>query len=194
MVVWKKIKWSIGISRIFSTVLFLGLISACGQSSSSPSVKVNAAAESPQVAPKIGYRPPNFALQNLEGKTVDLDSFRGKVIFINFWATWCIPCRAEMPLMEKLYQDFKDKDFVMLAVSEDLEGKSVVDPFVKEFKLTFPILLDPDLAVNSLYGIRAIPETFLIDKTGLITHKIPGARDWSQKEMRELVTKLLSLK
>jgi peroxiredoxin len=175
--------------------LFLGLINACEQSSSpAQGDKLKAAKGSAQVAPKIGYRPPNFTLQNLEGKTVDLESFRGKVIFINFWATWCIPCRAEMPALEKLYQDFKDKDFVMLAVSEDLEGKSVVEPFVQELKITFPILLDSDLAVNSLYGIRAIPETFLIDKTGLITHKIPGARDWTQKDMRELVEKLVLFK
>jgi len=196
MVVRKKVRWLIGVSGILCTGLFLGLISACEQPSSpAQGDKMKAVAPgSVPVAPKIGYRPPSFTLQNLEGKTVDLESFRGKVIFINFWATWCVPCRAEMPLMEKLYQDLKDKDFVMLAVSEDLEGKSVVEPYVKEFKLTFPVLLDPDLAINSLYGIRAIPETFLIDKTGIITHKIPGARDWTQKEMRELIAKLLLLK
>jgi peroxiredoxin len=191
MIVRKKVKWSVAIFGIFWMGFFLGLVSACGQSGSPVSVDKKAAAESAQVAPRIGYRPPNFALKDLEGRTIDLESFRGKVIFINFWATWCVPCRAEMPLMEKLYQEFKDKDFVMLAVSEDLEGKSVVEPFVKELKFTFPVLLDQDLAVMTLYGIRAIPETFLIDRTGLITHKIPGARDWSQKEMKELVAKLL---
>jgi len=191
MVVPKKVRWYICIPGILFAGILLGLIGACEQSSSPALDKASGSA---QVAPKIGYRPPNFSLRNLEGGTVELDSFRGKVIFINFWATWCIPCRAEMPLMEKLYQELKDKDFVMLAVSEDLDGKSIVEPFVKEYKLNFPILLDPDLAVQTLYGVRAIPETFLIDKTGIITHKIPGARDWSQKEMHDLVLKLIQLK
>jgi peroxiredoxin len=192
MIVRKNAKWLTGVPGILLMGLSLGLIVACGQSSSPAVDKTSAGTV--QVAPKIGYRPPNFTLQDLEGKTVELDSFRGKVIFINFWATWCIPCRAEMPLMEKMYQEFKNKDFVMLAVAEDLDGRSVVEPFVKEYKLTFPILLDPTLDVQTLYGIRAIPETFLIDKSGIITHKIPGARDWSQKEMRALVEKLILLK
>lgn len=175
--------------------LFLGLI-ACGQTSSPATAdKVKAGAGSTEeVAPRLGYRPPNFTLQDLQGRTVELGSFRGKVIFINFWATWCVPCRAEMPAMERLYQDFKDKDFVMLAISEDLEGRSVVVPFVEEFKFTFPILLDPDLIINDRYGVKGIPTTFLIDKTGTITHKMLGARDWTQKESRDTVRKLVLAK
>src|SRR6266446_2522928 len=109
------------ISRMLVMGLFFGLIIACGQGSSPASAdKVKAGAGSTgEVAPRIGYRPPNFTVQDLQGRTVELESFRGKVIFINFWATWCIPCRAEMPAMERLYQDFKDKDFVILAVSQD---------------------------------------------------------------------------
>jgi peroxiredoxin len=96
-----------------------------------------------------------------------------------------------MPAMERLYQDFKGKDFVMLAISEDLEGKEAVEPFVKEFKFTFPILLDQDLILYEQYGIRGIPITFLIDKTGTIAHKMLGARDWNQKESREMLSKLI---
>lgn len=172
---------------------FLDLIIACGQSSS-PATADKAKAgtgSTEEAAPRIGYRPPNFTLQDLRGRRIELGSFRGKVIFINFWATWCVPCRAEMPAMERLYQDFKDKDFVMLAISEDLEGRSIVETFVEEFKFTFPILLDSDLIINDRYGVRGIPTTFLIDKTGTITHKMLGARDWNQKESRELVRKLV---
>ena len=145
-------------------------------------------------APRVGYRPPNFTLKDLQGKTVELGSFQGKVIFINFWATWCVPCRAEMPAMERLYQDFKGKDFVMLAISEDLEGREAVEPFEKKFKFTFPILLDQDLILYEQYGIRGIPITFLIDKTGTIAHKMLGARDWNQTESREMLSKLIQAK
>jgi len=175
--------------------LLLGLIVYRQSSSPATADKVKAEAGSTEeVAPRIGNRPPNFTLQDLQGRTVELGSFSGKVIFINFWATWCAPCRAEMPAMERLYQDFKDKDFIMLAISEDLEGKPVVKPFVEEFKFTFPILLDPDLAINDRYEVRGIPTTFLIDKKGAITHKMLGARDWNQKEARELVRKLVQAK
>ena len=182
--------------RMLGIGLFLVLIIACGQASSPASAdKVKAGAESKvEMAPRIGYRPPNFTLKDLQGKTVELENFRGKVIFINFWATWCVPCRAEMPAIEELYQQFKDKDFVVLAVSEDLAGMSIVAPFVEELKLTFPILLDPDLSIQDRYGIRALPSTFLIDKTGIITHKMLGARDWTQKQTLELVRKLVLAK
>ena len=172
--------------------LHLGL-TACGQSSSSATAdKVKAGAGSTEeVAARIGYRPPNFTLQDLQGRTVELGSFRGKVVFINFWATWCEPCRAEMPAMEKLYQDFKDRDFVMLAISGDLGGKEDVKPFLEEFKFTFPILLDPDLKIHDLYGVRGIPTTFLIDKKGTVAQKMLGARDWNQKEARDLINKLI---
>jgi peroxiredoxin len=184
------------ISRMLGVGLFLGLIIACGQAGSPASAdKVKAGAGSTgEVAPRIGYKPPNFTLQDLQGRAVELESFRGKVIFINFWATWCVPCRVEMPAMEGLYQEFKDKDFVILAVSEDLGGKSQAEPFVEELKLTFPILLDSDLAIQDRYGIRALPTTFLIDKTGIITHKMLGARDWTQKQTRELIRKLILAK
>lgn len=194
-VVRKKVRWLIAISRMLGMGLFLGLI-ACGQTGSPAAAdKVKAGAGSTEeVAARIGYRPPNFTLQDLQGRTVELGSFRGKVIFINFWATWCAPCRAEMPAMERLYQDLKDKDFIMLAISQDLEGKAVVEPFVKEFKFTFPILLDPDLRLNDQYELRGIPTTLLIDKTGTITHKMLGARDWNQKISRDLISKLLQAK
>ena len=191
-VVFKRVRRLLAVCLILGIVLLTGLI-ACGQPSNQTTaekVKVGPGSMS-GAPPRVGYQPPNFTLKDLQGKNVELGSFHGKVIFINFWATWCVPCRAEMPAMERLYQDFKGKDFVMLAISEDMEGKEAVEPFVKEFKFTFPILLDQDLILYEQYGIRGIPITFLIDKTGTIAHKMLGARDWNQQESREILSKLL---
>jgi thiol-disulfide isomerase/thioredoxin len=91
-----------------------------------------------------------MALPNLQGKTVRLTDLREKVVLINFWATWCDPCRAEMPSMHALYQDYRDKGFEILAISIDVQGKDVVAPFVDAYGLTFPILLDPDLPTSTL--------------------------------------------
>jgi thiol-disulfide isomerase/thioredoxin len=94
--------------------------------------------------------PLDMALPNLQGKTVRLTDLREKVVLINFWATWCDPCRAEMPSMHALYQDYRDKGFEILAISIDVQGKDVVAPFVDAYGLTFPILLDPDLPTSTL--------------------------------------------
>jgi peroxiredoxin len=195
LVGFKKVRRLLALSLILGMALLPSLI-ACGQPGNSTTVEKAKVGPGSMagVAPRVGYKPPNFTLKDLQGKAVELGSFHGKVVFINFWATWCDPCRAEMPAMERLYQDFKDKDFVMLAISEDLEGKSAVEPFVKEFKFTFPILLDQDLVINEQYEVRGIPTTFLIDKTGTIAHKMLGARDWNRKESRKLISKLLQAK
>ena len=86
---------------------------------------------------KEGENAPNFTLKNLEGKDVSLIEFRGKFVLINFWATWCGPCKIEMPSLESLYQKFKNKNFAMLAISNDMFGETVVKPFVKTHKLSF---------------------------------------------------------
>ena len=176
-------------------VLGIGLVGpiACEQSANTtPANRMKGGTESAAAAvPGLGRKPPDFSLQDLQGRPVELGRFHGKAIFINFWATWCVPCRAEMPAMEKLYQDFKDRDFVMLAISGDLGGKEDVKPFLEEFKFTFPILLDPDLKIHDLYGVRGIPTTFLIDKKGTVAQKMLGARDWNQKEARDLINKLV---
>ena len=132
----------------------------------------------------------DFTLENLEGSPVSLKDFQGKVVFLNFWATWCPPCRAEMPHMEKLWQKFKEEDFVILAV--DLrEGKEKVSSFVKENGYTFPVLLDSGGEVANTYGIRAIPTTYLVDPEGKIAGKALGARDWASQDAFNLIEHLL---
>jgi peroxiredoxin len=117
---------------------------------------------------------PDFAVTDLDGKAVRLSAFRGKVVLLNLWATWCPPCREEMPTMERLHQRLKDQDFVLLAVSQDEEGKRVVEPFVRELGITFPVLVDPEHQVGDRYGVWGYPETFLIDRTGMIVERIIG--------------------
>ncbi len=106
-------------------------------------------------------------MKNLEGSEISLDDFEGKVVFLNFWATWCGPCRDEMPSMEKLWRRFKKEAFVILAV--DLrEGKEEVSSFMKDYGLTFSVLSNSRGEVGFLYAVRAIPTTSLIDSEGMM--------------------------
>ena len=141
---------------------------------------------------KLGEPAPNFQLRDLNGHLITLSDLRGKVILLNFWATWCGPCRVEMPAMEQLYRMFQRKDFEILAVSTDAQGASITRPFQQENRLTFPILHDPDFRVGLIYGARSLPMTFLIDRKGVIRHQIFGARDWEAPEAQQLVQMLMN--
>ncbi len=146
----------------------------------------------PEISPEVGYRAPDFALPTLDGQTVRLSDFRGeKAVFLNFWATWCSPCRLEMPTMEKVYQAYKSRGLEILAVSLDGGPKSDVQDFMQELRLNFPALLDPDMEVLRLYRMFSLPATFLIDKEGIIRHRELGYRDWTDPESRKLLEEIL---
>ena len=130
----------------------------------------------------------DFNLPDLSGKMVKLSAYRGQVVFLNFFATWCPPCREEMPSMQKLYNRLKGNKFEMLAVSLDRDGKAAVKPFVDKNGYTFKILLDPEGKAAARYGVVSIPTTFIVNKRGEIIDKIIGGRDWSE----EAVIKRLS--
>jgi len=134
---------------------------------------------------------PNFTLPGLNGRPVQLRELRGKVVLLNFWATWCAPCLQEMPSMERLYQTFKQTSFVLLAVSMDRQGVEVAQPFAENLKLTFPILLDPTSEVARQYGVRGLPTTYLIDPDGLLIGAAVGARDWHRTEAKALIASLV---
>jgi cytochrome c biogenesis protein CcmG, thiol:disulfide interchange protein DsbE len=134
---------------------------------------------------------PDFTLLTLEGRSVQLREFRGKLVLLNFWATWCAPCLHEMPSMERLYQTFKQTDFVLLAVSMDRQGEEVARPFVDKLKLTFPVLLDHTLEVSRRYSVRGLPTTYLIDPEGLLIGVVIGARDWYKTEAKVLIAGML---
>lgn len=136
-----------------------------------------------------------FKLRDLGGHEVSLSSMRGKVVFLNLWATWCEPCRREMPSIEKLYEKFgKDKSFVILAVSEDSDGSKAVAPYVKQSGYKFEILLDPRNDVGEAYNVSGIPETFVIDRDGRIVAHHLGPYDWANPDIRDALQELINSK
>jgi cytochrome c biogenesis protein CcmG/thiol:disulfide interchange protein DsbE len=130
-----------------------------------------------------GQPAPDFAFPDLDGKMVRLSDYRGKVLFFNIWATWCPPCREEMPSMEKLYKELKGSDFEIVAVAIDASGAKAVVPFVKEYNLSFPVLLDPEGTIKTRYGITGVPESFIINRQGIIEKVIIGPMDWATSDV-----------
>jgi peroxiredoxin len=114
------------------------------------------------------------------------------VVLLNFWATWCMPCRQEMPSMEKLWQKFRDKGLVIFAVSTDEGGPGRVRSFVKRLKLSFPVVLDPDSKVSDLYQVSGLPVSYLIDREGRLVEVITGSEDWMNEKAIARIESLLS--
>ncbi len=131
-----------------------------------------------------------FALKDITNKKVNLKDYRGKVVMLNFWATWCGPCREEMPSMEKLYGQFKEKGFVIIAVASGEEFTSV-SKFIKQYNLTFPALIDSDYKVTETYKVWALPTTYFINARGQIVGKAQGGRDWDTKQANQYIASLL---
>lgn len=138
-----------------------------------------------------GRPAPNFTLPGLDGKMISLSDYKGHVVLVNIWATWCPPCVDEMPSMEKLYQELKDENFEILAISIDAPGENAVSPFMKKYNLSFPALIDPDGTIKTLYQTTGVPESFIINKDGILIEKIIGPRNWASPEVvryfRELI-------
>jgi len=134
--------------------------------------------------------PVEVTLQDLNGKQVSLSDLQGKVLFLNFWATWCPPCREEMPAMQKLHNRLKDKDFLMVAIDLQ-EPASQVKKYLKEYQFTFMSLLDSKAEVGLLFGIRSIPTTLILDKQGMIIGAAVGPRDWASKKSIALFEHLI---
>jgi peroxiredoxin len=181
-------------SLVFVLVAAL-TIAACERSETAKDASARSAgdavASSDPIVP-AGDVAPDFELTNLKGAKVSLKSLRGKVIFLNVWATWCGPCREEMPSMETLFEDFKsNKDFVMLAVSQDHKGRAAVLPYVEKNGYRFEILLDPENAVSESYNVAGVPESFIIDRKGRIVAHHMGAFDWARADVREAMRALL---
>lgn len=139
---------------------------------------------------EIGKPAPDFVLQDASGATWKLSSLKGKVVFVNFWATWCKPCRDEMPSMEILNKAMAGKPFQMLGIilNDDLQ---MADSFARRLGATFPVLANPGPDLTEAYMITGVPETFLIDADGILRHKFIGPYDWNTPEMKNLVLGLL---
>lgn len=140
--------------------------------------------------PKELVEAPDFSLQDVTGKAIRLKDFRGKVVFLNFFATWCVPCREEMPAMDRLYRTYKDRGLVVLAV-DIREGTKAVQAFTQELKLSFPTLLDKDGSVAYAYGVRPVPATYLVGHDGKVMWRAFGSREWSSSGARQYFSSLL---
>lgn len=141
---------------------------------------------------EAGRPAPDFTLPYLNGSEVALDTIRGKVVLLNFWATWCGACRSEMPSLENLYRDFGHyPDFAVLTVSIDQRGKPAVAQFMARNGYNFPVLLDTSNVTSAAYGVSGIPSTFVIGRNGQIIWNCVGALDWSNPSVRDALKKLL---
>ncbi len=157
------------------------------QKTGNPQQKINLN----QFKAEAGYLAPRFTLRNLQGNLEGLDDHAGKVIVVNFWATWCAPCVEEMPSFETLYRRFRAQGLTVLAISLDKDGSEKIQEFVDKHKLSFPILLDAEGVAEKLYPSFTIPFTYVIDKQGRVAARIDGAKDWASPETFEAVEHLL---
>jgi len=132
----------------------------------------------------------DFTLTDINNKRVSLKNYRGKIVMLNFWATWCLPCRQEMPSMEKLYRQFKDKGFVVISVASGEDSKSV-NAFIKKYNITFPALLDSNLEVTDHYKVWALPTTYFINPKGEIIGRVQGSRDWGTEEATQYIASIV---
>ncbi|MGW8301898.1 MAG: TlpA disulfide reductase family protein [Desulfobacterales bacterium] len=128
---------------------------------------------------RVGQPAPDFTLPGLDGKMVSLSDYRGHVVLVNVWATWCPPCVDEMPSMEKLYRELEGENFEILAVSIDALGQKAVAPFMKKYNLSFPALMDPDGTIKTLFQTTGVPESFIINQEGILIEKVIGPKDWA---------------
>jgi cytochrome c biogenesis protein CcmG, thiol:disulfide interchange protein DsbE len=138
--------------------------------------------------PRIGTVAPDFSVQDADHK-VSLSDFRGKIVVLNFWATWCPPCVDEMPSLVQMADRMKDKNIVVLGVSIDVDADAY-HKFLKDYKVGFITVRDPDEKSPNLYGTHGWPETYIIDRDGVLRRKFIGPVDWTQPEITTFLTKL----
>jgi len=178
----------VGVVVIAGAYIWFSMPKTTEQTIAAPVVKsapvpVQRSAAVQKVAAVKGAIAPDFELKNMAGENIRLSDYRGKVVVLNFWATWCPPCKKEMPSMERLYQVFSGSDFVMLAVNSEKNGYKNVERFQKNKNYSFPVLLDSDAAVQKTYRVSAFPETFIIDKKGVIVEKVIGGIKWDGQQV-----------
>jgi peroxiredoxin len=142
---------------------------------------------------EVGSRAPRFRAVDLAtGDSVTLDRFRGQVVLINIWATWCEPCRVEMPSIERLYRSLGPQGLKIASVSIDVADPSVVRRFAQEYGLTFPILQDRSRSIERIYQTTGVPETFVVDKGGVIVKKVAMAHSWDAPIEQDLIRRMLA--
>ncbi len=153
------------------------------------------AAEPPQTMTAVPKQPPapDFALKDINHKLHRLSDSRGKVVLVNFWATWCPPCRQEMPSMQRAWEKLKGENFEMLAVNVGEDEDTIFGfSFAAGVELTFPILLDPDSRAVRAWPVIALPTSFVVDRRGRIVYRAVGGREWDDPELLKKIRELLS--
>lgn len=126
-------------------------------------------------APQIGFPAPDFTLKTPEGETYSLSDFKGNAVLVNMWATWCPPCKAEMPAIEKVYNEYREQGFIVLAVDQMYQDEPFdIIPFIEDYGLTFPVLLDETSDTARAYQVRSLPSSYFINRYGIITEVIIG--------------------
>ena len=134
---------------------------------------------------------PGFELENMAGTLVSLDDYKGRVVLLNFWATWCPPCKAEMPAMERLHKELYGKGLSIVAI-DDFEKREKVEKFLKEYPYTFDILLDPTGKTSEAFKAMMLPTSFIIDKEGNAVGKAVGMREWDSADSKALFMELIN--
>jgi cytochrome c biogenesis protein CcmG, thiol:disulfide interchange protein DsbE len=142
-------------------------------------------------APQAGFPAPDFTLSTPEGDTYTLSELKGKAVLLNLWATWCPPCRAEMPAIQKMYDEYKEQGLVILAVNMTSQDNPLnIAPFANEFELHFPILLDETGDISTRYQLRSLPSSYFIDRAGIISEVVIGG-PMSEALLRTRIEKIL---
>ena len=141
---------------------------------------------------KEGQRGPSFRLLLFTGGEASLETWKGKLVVLNFWATWCTPCTAEMPTLETLWREYRERGLAVVGVSVDRGApRALIEPYLKGLALTFPVLLDPQMETANAWRVAGIPATFLIRPGGEVAAMVVGAREWDSREMRALLETML---
>ena len=161
------------------TFVYIILLSyGCGQNTPAPVLK-------------IGKPAPNFTISDTKGKMWTLSELRGQVVFVNIWATWCPPCVKEMPAMQELNSSLPPDKFKMLAILFN-DAPAMAENLVAKLNLTFPILIDPQNMAARSYGLTGVPETFIIDKQGVLREKFIGPVEWNSPNARQMIMKYIA--
>jgi peroxiredoxin len=150
--------------------------------------------DSSVIKPKLRVKAPAFSLSLLDGSEVRLLDFKGKVVLINFWATWCAPCKEEMPSMERLWQKLKERGFVVIAINQDRGSPKAARKFSNRLGFSFPVLLDPAGTTRRTYEVTGLPTSYIIKRDGKILGKVIGTRAWDGAESIEFFERLLNKK
>jgi peroxiredoxin len=149
----------------------------------------------PQVAAALalgsgGQQSPALALETLQGDSISLEALRGEVVLVNFWATWCPPCRVEMPGFERVYREKHEEGFTIVGISTDRAGTGTVRTFLEERGITFPVAMASGTVVQDFGGVRTLPTSFLIDRQGVVRHEVRGI--FAEPALRSAVNRLLA--